>query len=185
MARRHLRFSAPGRHALATALLAAALAAAAPSRAQDLVGCQLIEGQLSCVPGVSADPQSQIKALRQQIAGTEALEGAVEQGIEGLESLVLRGEAAEGQLLMAAVSSEAAADGLAGVPDQAFHWYRLSPGSSQWLLIPDASGPRYQLQASDVGALVMVMVSLPGEGTVGTVTGSRRQASPMVGPVKP
>jgi hypothetical protein len=187
MARPHLRFSVPGCKALPTALLAVVLAAAAPSRAQDLVGCQLIGGQLSCVPGVSADPQSQIKALRQQIAGTEALEGAVEQGIEGLEALVLTGEAAEGQLLEASASSdsEGAAAGLAAVPAQAFHWYRLSPGSNQWLLIQEASGPRYRLQASDVGSLLMVVVSLPAEDGEGTTAGSRRQASPVVGPVKP
>ena len=48
----------------------AALGGLAPhSPGQDLVGCQLTDvGQLQCVPGVSADPQSQIRALRQQIS---------------------------------------------------------------------------------------------------------------------
>jgi hypothetical protein len=159
-------------------LAAVMVTATAPVHGQDLVGCQLIEGQLSCVPGVSTDPQQQIRALKQEISGTEALEGAVQQSIEGLASLTLAGEAATGALLTAAAEEQE----LASLPDAAFHWYRLPPGGSGWLLIEGASGPAYRLQAADAGALVMLVITLPGEEGDGS---SRRQASPAVGPVRP
>ena len=101
----------------------AALGELAPhSPAQDLVGCQLTDaGQLQCVPGVSADPQSQIRALRQQISRDLQVEGAVQQQIQGLERLALLGQAREGQLITVSL----AADALAALPTSAFHWYRL------------------------------------------------------------
>ena len=77
------------------------LALLAPVQAQDLVGCQLVDGQLSCVPGVSADPQAQIQALRQQISSDLQQESAVQQQINGLEQLALQGEAIAGQVLQA------------------------------------------------------------------------------------
>ena len=147
-----------------------------PVRAQDLVGCQLVDGQLSCVPGVSADPQAQIRALREQIASDLQQESAVQQQINGLQQLVLQGEAVQGQVLQAT----ALADALAALPPQAFHWYRRSPGASQWLLITEASGPSYVLQPQDVSAQVMVVVAVPAPGG-----GSNRQASPAIGPVQP
>ncbi len=160
-------------HALA---LAAALAMAPPVWAQDLVGCQLTDdGQLQCVPGVSADPQSQIRATRQEISTDLQLEQAVQQQINGLQQLVLAGQAAEGQLLTATVT----ADALAGLPPSAFHWYRLTPGSTRWVLIPGASGPSYRLQPVDVQTKVMVVVAVPTQGG-----GSQRQPSPAVGPVQ-
>jgi len=153
------------------------LAGAPGGRSQDLLGCQLTDdGQLQCVPGVSADPQSQIRALRQQISTDLQLEGAVQQQINGLQQLVLAGQAAEGQLLSATV----VADGLAGLPASAFHWYRLTPGSSGWVLIPGASGPTYRLQSGDVQARVMVVVAVPAAGG-----SSQRQASKPLGPVQP
>ncbi|MEB3171560.1 MAG: hypothetical protein VKK43_09315 [Synechococcaceae cyanobacterium] len=147
-----------------------------PLQAQDLVGCQLVDGQLSCVPGVSADPQAQIRALRQQIASDLQQENAVQQQIDGLQQLVLQGEAVQGQVLQAA----ALADALAALPPQAFHWYRRTPGANQWLLIAEASGPTYVLQPQDVSTQVMVVVAVPTPGG-----GSQRQASPVVGPVLP
>jgi len=66
---------------------------------------------------------------------------------------------------------------LATLPPQAFHWYRRSPGSSQWLLIDGVSGPSYRLGAADVGSQVMVVVALP------SANGSQRQASAPVGPI--
>jgi hypothetical protein len=148
-----------------------------PGRSQDLVGCQLTdEGQLQCVPGVSADPQSQIRALRQAIAVDQQLEGAVQQQINGMDQLVLAGQAAQGQLLKATV----AADALAGLPPSAFHWYRLTPGSNSWVLISEASGPSYRLQAEDVQARVMVVVARPT-----STGGSQRQPSGSVGPIQP
>ncbi|WP_233128520.1 hypothetical protein [Synechococcus sp. 8F6] len=147
-----------------------------PLQAQDLVGCQLVDGQLSCVPGVSADPQAQISALRQQISADLAQESAVQQQIDGLQQLVLQGEAVQGQVLQAA----AVADLLAALPPQAFHWYRRTPGASQWLLISGASGPTYVLQPQDVSSEVMVVV------TVSTPEGgANRQASTPLGPVRP
>jgi hypothetical protein len=147
-----------------------------PLQAQDLVGCQLVDGQLSCVPGVSADPQDQIRALRQQISANLALESAVQQQIDGLQQLVLQGEAVQGQVLQAT----AVADVLAALPPQAFHWYRLAPGASEWLLISGASGSTYVLQPQDVTAEVMVVVTVASpEG------GANRQASPALGPVRP
>ena len=161
-------------HALA---IAAALAMAPQVGAQDLVGCQLTDdGQLQCVPGVSADPQSQIRATRQEISTDLQLEQAVQQQINGLQQLVLAGQAAEGQLLTATVS----ADALAGLPPSAFHWYRLTPGSTRWVLIQGASGPTYLLQPVDVQSKVMVVVAVPAQGG-----GSQRQPSPAVGPVTP
>jgi hypothetical protein len=143
------------------------------SRGQDLVGCSLVDGQLSCVPGVSSDPQAQIRALRDQISATLAQETAVQQGIDGLESLVLTGEALEGSLLQATLASGE----ISNLPESSYHWYRLSPGSSHWIWIDTAQGPSYRLGTADRGSEVMVVV-VAVEGT-----GIKRQASPPVGPV--
>ena len=35
---------------------------------QDMVGCQLVGASLQCIPGVTADPQQQIKIMRQEIS---------------------------------------------------------------------------------------------------------------------
>ncbi|NDC35017.1 MAG: hypothetical protein EBZ51_06440 [Synechococcaceae bacterium WB9_2_112] len=157
-----------------TLLLAAGLAAMAPSQAQDMLeGCQLVNGTLQCVPGITADPQQQIRDLRQQIGADQKLEAAVEQQITGLQQLVLQGQAAEGGLLQATL----AADALASLPPSAFHWYRLKPGSQRWVLIQQASGPSYRLTNADVNARVMVVVAVPSNG------GSQRQASAPLGPV--
>jgi hypothetical protein len=151
------------------------IATATPGRSQDLVGCSLVDGQLSCVPGVSADPQAQIRALRAEIGATLAQESAVQQTIDGLEGLVLSGEASEGSLLRATV----AADLLAASAANAFHWYRLSPGSAQWVWIESAQGPSYRLTAADLGGKVMlVVVRIDGDD-------AKRQATPAVGPVQP
>ena len=146
----------------------------APGRAQDLVGCQLIEGTLQCVPGITADPQQQIRILEGTIAADQKLEGAVEQKIAGLQRLELQGQASEGNLLQAVIS----ADALAALPPGAFHWYRRSPKDSRWLLIVGASGPSYRLQAADASARVMVVVAMPAAGG-----GSQRASSAPVGPV--
>ena len=145
-----------------------------PLQAQDMVdGCQLVDGSLQCVPGVTADPQQQIRDLNQQINTDQKLETAVQQQINGLQQLVLQGQAAEGTLLQATLT----ADALAGLPASAFHWYRQPAGKSRWLLIQGASGPTYVLSQQDVNARVMVVVAVPSAG------GSLRQASAPVGPV--
>ncbi|MEX0587643.1 MAG: hypothetical protein WD136_00125 [Cyanobium sp.] len=163
--------------AIVLAMVGAAMPALlAPLQAQDLVGCQLVDGQLSCVPGVSADPQAQIRALRQQISSDLQQEGAVQQQIDGIQQLVLQGEAVQGQVLQATALAEV----LAALPPQAFHWYRRDPGASQWLLIAGASGPTYLLQPEDVSAEVMVVVAVTAPGG-----GVKRQATPVIGPVRP
>ncbi len=157
-------------------LLALAIPLAVPpaGRSQDLVGCQLVEGTLQCVPGLTADPQKQIRILEGQINRDQALEGAVEQGIAGLSQLVLRGEAREGKVLQASLN----ADALAGLPASAYHWYRRPPGRMAWELIATASGPSYTLQPGDVAYQVMVVVAVPSDG------GSQRSASAPLGPVR-
>ncbi len=167
---------------LAAALSTAAITTSAittgaitAASAQDLVGCQLVDGLLSCVPGVSPDPQAQIKALRSQIATDIQLEGTVQQQINGLQQMVLAGQASEGQLLQATIS----ADVLASLPPSAFHWYKLQPGSQQWILIQGASGSTYLIKANDVSSKVMLVVAQP------TAAGSQRQATPAVGPIQP
>ncbi|KEF43191.1 MAG: hypothetical protein ER33_00145 [Cyanobium sp. CACIAM 14] len=154
-------------------LLLLAGAGAPVLRAQDLVGCQLVDGTLQCVPGVTADPQQQINILRREIATDQRLEGAVEQRVAGLDRLLLQGEARQGALLQAAASSAM----LASLPASAFHWYRLAPGRRQWQLIQGAGGPTYTLTAADVAYQVMVVVAVPTPG------GSQRSVSQVVGPV--
>ncbi len=146
----------------------------APGRAQDLVGCQLIEGTLQCVPGITADPQQQIRILEGTIAADQKLEGAVEQNIAGLQRLELQGQASQGAMLRAVIS----ADALASLPPGAFHWYRRTAKDSRWLLIVGATGPSYRLQPADANALVMVVVAVPAAGG-----GSQRAASAPLGPV--
>ena len=142
-----------------------------------LSGCQLVAGTLQCVPGVTDDPQQQINTLRQQIATDQKLENAVEQRIEGLSQLVLIGEVSAGSLLVANLAAGMPQDPLVQLPSGAFHWYRLSPGSSSWVLIAGASGPSYRLQPQDVGSQLMLVVA------VKTPQGSKRQASAAVGPI--
>lgn len=141
------------------AALGPALIVAATSRsaAQDLVGCQLVDGGLQCVPGLTASPQQQIQILEQQINNTQQLEGAIQQRIAGLQSLLLQGQAVEGGLLAASGSAAA----LAALPASSFHWYRLNPGQSRWQLIPGASGPTYSITAADVGQSILVVVVVP------------------------
>lgn len=156
-------------------LLLLALGLPGPLQAQDMLdGCQLVNGTLQCVPGVTADPQQQIRDLNQQISVDQTLETAVEQRISGLQQLVLQGKAAEGTLLQATLS----ADALAGLPPNAFHWYRLRAGASRWVLIQGATGPSYLLGQPDINAKVMVVVAVP------TGNSSQRQASAPVGPVQ-
>ena len=142
-------------------------------KAQDLVGCQLVQGTLQCVPGITADPQQQIRLLRQEIAGDQQIEGAAEQRIAGLNQLLLQGEARQGALLQATATAEV----LAALPASAFHWYRLAPGRLHWQLIQWASGPTYGLTVEDVAYQVMLVVAVPSSG------GSQRSASQVVGPV--
>jgi hypothetical protein len=164
----------PARASFRSAPLLLALLLPLPLQAQDMVdGCQLVDGSLQCVPGVTADPQQQIRDLNQQISADQKLESTVQQQINGLQQLVLQGQAAEGTLLQASLT----ADALAGLPPSAFHWYRLPAGTSRWLLIQGANGPSYVLSQQDINARVMVVVAVP------SANGSNRQASAPIGPV--
>ena len=156
-------------------LLAAgsALIGAWPATAQDLVGCQLVDGTLQCVPGLTASPQQQIKIMRKEISTDIQLEGAVQQQINGLQALVLKGKAVEGGLLAAT------ADALASLPAPTYHWYRLVPGQAQWQLIKGASGPTYVITAADVGQQILVVVVVnQSDGSV------RRVSSAPTAPVQ-
>ena len=158
----------------------AGLALPLPTQAQTMLdGCQLVQGSLQCVPGVTADPQQQIRDLRQQIASDQNQENAIQQEIQGLSQLVLIGEISEGALLQANLAAGLDQNPLLALPPGAFHWYRLTPGSSSWVLIPGATGPSYRLQPQDIGSQVMVVIAVP------TATGSQRQPSAPVGPIGP
>jgi len=147
---------------------------ALPGRSQDMLpGCQLVEGTLQCVPGLTADPQQQIRILRKEIAQQQNLAAAVQQTVDGLNGLVLSGQAAEGALLWASLQ----ATSVAGIPASAYHWYRLVPGASNWTLIPGATGANYVPSAADVGNQLVVVLVVPQNNSI------KRVASAPVGPV--
>ena len=108
-------------HPLLLLSLLAAVSGAAPAwnpaSAQDLVGCQLVGATLQCVPGVTESPQQQILQMQQQISTDIQLEGAVQQQINGLQQLVLAGNAAVGAMLTAT----AVADAQVALPSAAYH----------------------------------------------------------------
>lgn len=173
-----IRRMAPALAVAVGAALGAIGSGSAPLKAQTMLsGCQLVQGTLQCVPGVTADPKQQIDDLREQIATDQQLENAVEQRIEGLQQLVLVGELTQGALLMANLGAGLSQDPLIQLPPAAFHWYRLPAGSDTWVLIEGASGPNYRLQSADVGSELMVVIA------VATPAGSNRQASQPVGPI--
>ncbi|MCP9849299.1 hypothetical protein [Cyanobium sp. Morenito 9A2] len=138
-----------------------------------LPGCQLVDGTLQCVPGLTADPQQQINVLRKTIASDQKLEGAIQQTVTGLDGLVLTGQAVEGNLIWASLR----ASSLAGLPPSAYHWYRIAPGESRWSLIPGATGTAYTPGSADVGRQLMVVVVVPQDG------GVRRVSAAPIGPV--
>lgn len=158
----------------ATALAASALALGGAARAQDLVGCQLVGADIQCVPGVSADPQQQIRALEQQLSDALQQEGAVQQQIDGLRQLVLEGNAAAGGLLTAT----AVAAAQAALPTASYHWYRLAPGHRSWVLIEGANGTSYVPSPVDIGQKVMVVAVVTQNGQV------KRVASTPLGPIQ-
>jgi len=145
------------------------------SNAQDLVGCQLVGATLQCVPGVTESPQQQIRQLQQQISTDIQMEGAVQQRIDGLQQLVLAGNAAVGQLLTAT----AVADAQAALPSANYHWYRMNPDQRSWVLIEGAQGTTYVPAPVDIGRNLMVVAVVTQNGTV------KRVASQAIGPVQP
>ena len=158
----------------ATGLTASVLTLGGAAHAQDLVGCQLVGADIQCVPGVSADPQQQIRALEQQLSNTIQQEGAVQQQIDGLRQLVLEGNAAVGGLLTAT----AVAAAQAALPTANYHWYRLAPGQRSWVLIEGANGTRYVPSPIDIGQRVMVVAVVTQNGQV------KRVAAKPLGPIQ-
>ena len=137
-----------------------------------LMGCQLVGGQLDCVPGMNhLTPQQQIKVLKQQtdtaISEASALQGAINR----LGQLVLSGEALIGSLIAAEWLN---ANGGAMQPS-AIHWYRQ--GDNGWVLISETATTSYTIQPQDLGLELMAVA------IVVTPEGHQRIASTPVGPV--
>ena len=168
-------FSTLQRLALLAVPAAVAVVGLSPAHAQDLVGCQLQGGTLQCVPGVTESPQQQIQQLQQQLSTDLQLEGAVQQQINGLQQLVLAGDAAVG----AALTATAIADAQAALPAANYHWYRLKPGQRTWVLIEGAQGTTYVPAPVDIGQSVMVVAVVNQNGQV------QRVASQPIGPIQP
>ena len=152
-----------------------AAATALPMRAQDLVGCRLVGANLQCVPGVDESPQLQIQQLQQQISTDIQLEGVVQKRIDGLQQLVLEGDAAVG----AALTATAVADAQAALPSANYHWYRIKPGQRTWVLIEGANGTTYVPAPVDIGQNLMVVAVVKENGV------AKRVASQPLGPVQP
>ena len=138
------------------------------------MGCQLIGGQLECVPGMDhLKPQQQINVLKQHIDATNQQASELQEAIKSLGELELAGEAIAGELIEARWLAANPGD-----PQPALiHWYRQ--GTSGWLLIPGAVGVSYTAQPSDVGLELMAVA------IVITPEGHRRVASAPLGPVRP
>ncbi len=160
-----------------SALAVAALMLQAPAtlNAQMLTGCRLVEGTLQCVPGLTTDPQRQIQILKQQISDTQQLAGSIEQTIEGLEGLQLRGEARAGSLLTASVEGALANPLVPSI----YHWYQRAPGEARWVLIESATGSTFTPGEETIGQSIMVVL------VVVEPDGVKRASSPPVGPVQP
>jgi hypothetical protein len=113
--------------------------------------------------------------MQQQIASDIQLEGAVQQQIDGLQQLVLAGNAAVGAVLTAT----AVTDAQAALPSASYHWYRIRPGQRSWVLIEGAQGTTYVPAPVDIGQNLMVVTVVNQNGVV------KRVASQPLGPVQP
>lgn len=150
------------------------LPAASLVRAQDLVGCRLVEATLQCLPGLDATPQQQIRILQGEISNDLRQEALVQQDIDGLQQVLLDGRAVEGDLLRARLALE---PGLA-LNGVSYHWYRHAPGRLHWELIPAAQGDSYSISRNDIAYELMVVVVVQG------ADGVQRASSAPVGPVR-
>ena len=138
------------------------------------MGCQLVGGQLECVPGMDhLKPQQQINVLKQQIDANSQRASELQAAIESLGELELAGEAIAGEL----IEARWLAANPGGPQPTLIHWYRQ--GEQGWLLIPGAVGNGYTAQPSDVGLELMAVA------IVITPEGHRRVASTPLGPVRP
>ena len=99
----------------------------------------------------------------------------MQQRIDGLQQLVLAGNAALGAVLTAT----AVADAQAALPTAQYHWYRIKPGQRSWVLIEGATGTTYVPGPVDIGQNLMVVAVVNQQGTV------KRVASQVIGPVQP
>ena len=138
------------------------------------MGCQLVGGQLECVPGMDhLKPQQQINVLKQHIDASSQRASELQAVIQSLGELELAGEAIAGEL----IEARWLATNPGGPQPTLIHWYRQ--GESGWLLIPGAVGNSYTAQPSDVGLELMAVA------IVITPEGHRRVASAPLGPVRP
>ncbi len=165
----------PALRRFAVLALPVAAAGAMAAQAQDLVGCRLVGATLQCIPGVDESPQLQIQQMQQEISTDIQMEGVVQQRIDGLQQLVLNGDAAVG----AALSAAAIADAQAALPAADYHWYRIKPGQRSWVLIEGAQGTTYVPAPVDIGQNIMVVAVVKQNGQV------KRVASQPIGPVQP
>ena len=149
-------------------------ASMAPLLAQGMLfGCQLISGQLECVPGMNnLTPQQEIKVLKQQTDASIQQADRIQGQINALGQLVLQGEAIEGQLIQAQWLNLNGGS----LEPSAIHWYRSGPEG--WILISESETVTYTPQASDVGLELMAVA------IVITADGHRRVASTAIGPVQ-
>ncbi|MEO1002639.1 MAG: hypothetical protein AAFX65_05945 [Cyanobacteria bacterium J06638_7] len=146
----------------------------AVAHAQMLTGCRLVQGSLQCVPGLTADPQTQIQILDQEISTAEQQEGAIEQTIEGIEGIELLGDAFAGAVLTASLQGTV----LAAQDELNYHWYQRAEGSDSWVLIETASGSTFTPGPGTVGQWLIVVL------TVSEANGVKRLSSPPVGPIQ-
>jgi len=171
----------PGLRPLGLVVSGLGLLAACPAlvRAQDLVGCRLVEATLQCLPGLDATPQQQIRILQGQISADLAQEAVVQQDIDGLRQVLLEGSAVEGDLLRARLLVDPGVDlSGSGANAAVYHWYRHAPGRDRWELIPSAQGDTYSVSRNDIAYELMVVVVVQG------ADGVRRRSSAPVGPVR-
>lgn len=137
-----------------------------------LPGCRLENGSLQCVPGLTADPQQQIKVLEGQINRDVQTEGHLEQAIEGLKRFELIGEAKEGQLIKAKLMLQGG-----GFEEVHIHWYRRN-NQGNWQLVDNVTESTYRVGPSDRGdQLMAVLVVRTSNGKV------QRISSNVLGPV--
>ena len=132
-------------------------------------------GHAAVCAGGDGKPAAADPADAEQISADIQLEGAVQQQINGLQQLVLAGNAAVGAMLTAT----AVADAQAALPSAAYHWYRIAPGQRTWVLIEGAQGTTYVPAPVDIGQNLMVVAVVNQNGKV------KRVASQSLGPVQP
>lgn len=138
-----------------------------------LPGCRLENGSLQCVPGLTADPETQIKVLDQEISSDVQAEGHIQQTIQGLKKFILVGEAREGRLLKAEFDLQGT-----DISTVNIHWYQRQ-GNGPWKLRSNPSEESYRISEIDRdGKIMAVMVVKTSDGQV------NRVMSNTIGPIK-